>query len=218
MPPRPTRTPPRRTRLPPADLLPVALAIAIGGAGCGRDPILDRADALDAGGPPGDPAAGQAPVQAPAPAPAPPPGPGVLGVAPEPTPGVPDAPPPGQPPGAAPGGPQAPLTGEVRLPAGAKGRVHVDVFDGDQQAAAGASGARPSVVGMVRLDGPGPFSVEVPAGTAQAWIGAFADEDGDGRPGPTEPTVWYSGNPLQVGDGVSGIVLTLERRPPPPGG
>jgi hypothetical protein len=96
--------------------------------------------------------------------------------------------------------------------------VSVNVFDGDQQAAAGAAGARPSVVGMVRLEGAGPFSVGVPAGTAQVWIEAFADEDGDGRPGPSEPAVWYPGNPVRVAEGVSGIVLTLERRPPPPGG
>jgi len=48
------------------------------------------------------------------------------------------------------------------------------------------------------------------------WIGAFADEDRDGKPGPLDPEIWYGGNPVTITADTTGIRLVLERRDPPP--
>jgi len=107
------------------------------------------------------------------------------------------------------------LSGEVVLADHKGGAIRVDVFDGDQKAASGG-GKRPGVVAMARLDAPGPFQVTVPAGTNRVWIGAFADEDQDGKPGPLDPEVWYAANPVVLNGNTADIQLVLERREPPP--
>lgn len=190
----------------------VAALLLIGGA-CGRDPILERADELEdeergnEAGRPGTPA-----TPGPGQASEPPPGEGVA-----PPPGTATAPPPGTPSGpAGPGGddqPRVVITGEVRLPDYEVGKVRLDVFDGDQK---NLDGPRPSVVAVVELERPGAFSIEVPASAAQIWIGAFIDEDQNGRPGPQDPSGWYLGNPVATEGGASGIIIDLVRQPPPP--
>lgn len=196
------------------------------GAGCGRDPILDRAEQAE-------PSDQMAPAPAPAPAapaerspgsgtgtgarglgdpapvvPAPPrpgapaaPGPGTPA---DPRPGVPEEPPPG----AAHTGPSVQLAGRVEVPAGMEGPVRLDAFDGDQRAAA-ATGQPPAVVAQARLEGPGPFALAVPAG-APVWLGGYVDLDGNGRPTPDEPAGWLATNPLATDTDHRGLVLVLE--------
>lgn len=192
---------------------------------CGRDPILKKAEDLHAGsaGGGGRPGAEGAGVpEGPRP-----------GKAVEPSPGNPEPPAPGQPasppPGAAapgaPGTPNAPaapgtidgpvvlVRGEVRLDDYELGSVRIDVFDGDQKK---LDGPRPSVVGVLTLERPGPFEVKVPASVTQVWLGAYIDENLDGRPGPQDPSGWYTGNPVDTEGGAEGIVIELIRQPPPP--
>jgi hypothetical protein len=69
---------------------------------------------------------------------------------------------------------------------------------------------------VVNLDRPGPFEVQVPASAARVWLGAYVDEDLDGRPGPQDPSGWYSKNPVLTEGGADGIVIELVRQPPPP--
>ena len=197
-------------------------AVAFLAACSGRDPILDRADArsdtpaAQPGGhtttQPNAPKRGTAaepkPVKPPEPSPADPGAP-KPGSADQPKPVQPGQPPP---PGEAGG---IALSGVVVLDDHKGGQIRVDVFDGDQKAASGG-GKRPGVVAMARLDSPGPFSVSVPAGTDRVWIGAFADEDQDGKPGPLDPEVWYAANPVSLKADTADIQLVLERRAPPP--
>ncbi len=138
------------------------------------------------------------------------------------SPGEPSAPKPVQPkpvqvgpppPGKEPG---VKLSGKVLLPDHKGGTIKVDVFDGDQKAASGG-GKRPGVVAMATLDGPGAFEVIVPKGTERVWLGAFADEDQDGKPGPLDPECWYTGNPVDMSQPQDGLELVLVRRAPPPG-
>lgn len=192
----------------------VAASWLLCSACAGRDPILDRAEALDGDARPGDapatvspPAPQRVQAAAPTPAPAPPPAPGTP---PAPAPGEAGAPPP-------PGG-EASVTvrGVVVLPDHKGGPIRIDAFDGDQRAASGG-GPRPGVVGMARLEAPGPFTLQIPASTSQVWLGAFADEDQDGKPGPLDPEVWYAGNPLTITPDAPELTLVLQRRDPPPG-
>ena len=206
----------------------IALAASI--LACsGQDPILDRAaemqegvsrvqtEPASAGTIPGAPSTtgSGAPSQGAAVPPKPgdpaAPSPGVPG---QPAPGRPDQPSPGVP-GSA--GPTVTLTGTVQVDGWGGGPIRVDIFDGNQQAAAGSS-KRPSVVAQANLDGPGAFEVRVPASAGQLWIGAFADEDRNGRPGPRDPSGWFGGNPVSVDGDQGGIVLRLQAAPPPAGG
>ncbi|HCH65913.1 MAG TPA: hypothetical protein DFR83_24135 [Deltaproteobacteria bacterium] len=107
------------------------------------------------------------------------------------------------------------LQGTVVLNDHKGGTIRVDIFDGDQKAASGG-GKRPGVVAMARMESPGSFEVNIPANTDKVWIGAFADEDRDGKPGPLDPEIWYGGNPVSVTADTDGIQLILERREPPP--
>ena len=208
----------RRLGFPPGfPLGPVLLGLLVA---CGRDPILDRAQEIQAARP-GDAGGGRPP--------SPPPGGAVApgtGLASEPTPGAPADPPPGAPADPPPGqpgpaaagsphalGPMSTITGTISLSDYELGQVHVDVFDGDQQK---LEGKRPSVVATLRLDQPGPFTVQVPVSDTQVWIGAFVDEDLDGRPGPQDPSGWYRGNPVDTTGGAAEVDIVLERQPPPP--
>lgn len=203
----------------------VASLGSVAWTGCGgRDPILDKVDALDdeggaaarasaAGAKPAEPRR----VQPGDPAPAAPSEPSP-GAAAEPTPGRPAEPTPVAPEAPPPTAERGPtLRGTVVLPEGVEGTVKVDVFDGDQRAAS-QGGSRPRVVGVARLDGAGSFSVRVPPGVDEVWVGAFADTDGDGRPGPSDPQAWFAGNPVRLDPAPSPIELRLEVAGPPPGG
>lgn len=198
--------------------------LLLGVLGCGRDPILDRAEGLKGGPIPG--AEGRPDGPSPGRPGEPPPGrPGEPppGSPAEPMPGVPTEPPPGggvQPPPGTPiaprpggGGPTVKVSGEIVLRDYELGAVRIDIFDGDQRK---LDGPRPSVVGVVQLERPGPFEVEVPASAERIWLGAFIDEDLDGRPSPQDPAGWYPGNPVSTAGGARGIVIELVRQPPPP--
>lgn len=198
------------------------------GCGGGSDPILERAAALDDGAatqddapPPGGRPEPQ-PVEAPDPEPV---------TAAAPAPGAPQDPPPGEPadpppapasggaPGAQPAdGPRVTVSGTVSVDGWSGGPIRLDIFDGDQRAAAGGGGPKPSIVAVHQVDKPGPFSLEIPQDAGEVWVGGFADEDRDGRPSPTDPSGWYAGNPVSTAANQSGVTLVLEAAPPPPPG
>ncbi len=192
----------------------------LGAVGCGRDPILERADELGeqahaGGGVPGGggPGAGSPPAPPPGDPAEPPPGKGEdppAGRAADPPPGTPDEPAPGAP-GA--DGPSVTVSGEVRLADYELGKVRIDIFDGDQK---DLEGPRPSVVAVAEIERPGPFSVQVPVSAPQVWIGAYVDEDLNGRPGPLDPAGWYAGNPVETEGGADGVIIELQRQEPPP--
>lgn len=213
----------------------------------GQDPILDRAAEMEGGGTapaPSEPAppsavapeqpapvaaAAPSPVAPGAPAPGAPsdPAPGDPGVPVPgdpgaPAPGDPDAPTPGVPDQPAPGvpgadGPTVALAGTVAVEGWSGGPIRIDVFDGDQRAAAG-SAKRPSVVAQATVDRPGRFEVRVSTSAGRVWVGAFADENGNGRPDPRDPSGWYDRNPVLVDGDQGDIRLQLEAAPPPGGG
>lgn len=204
----------------------LGLVVACGG----RDPILDRADEL-AGVDEAPAAAGGGPVQAPAPAPgapeAPPlgaggvPAPGQAGEPtpvqpPEPAPGIPDQAPPG---GQAFGGdlgPAVTVRGVVRMEGWSGTPIRIDVFDGDQLAAAGGKSTPPRVIAMQQLSQPGPYEVAVPSGVGKVWVGAYADENGNGRPDRADPSAWAEANPVYVDKDQSGVDVVLVRGAAPP--
>lgn len=198
-----------------SSLLPVLLMIV----GCGgQDPILERAESMAGEGGAAPAAAPPQPGAATAPAPGKPADPQPVRpgepqpVQPgQPQPGVPQEPPPG----GGPDGPAVTLKGTITVPGWKGGEIRIDVFDGDQKAAAG-TGKRPSVVAQGKVAEPGPFELRVPQSADRVWIGAFADEDKNGRPGHTDPTGWYSGNPVSTGADRGGIELELQAPKEPP--
>lgn len=154
----------------------------------------------------------------------PPPG-GALGSPNVPPPGgsigVPTQPPPGgaqgnpaDGPAMAADTPTVAIKGTVAVKDWAGGPIRIDIFDGDQRQ---IGGKRPSVVGMARLEKPGPYEVKVPASTPRVWVGAFADENKDGRPGPTDPAIWYPKNPVATDEPNTKVDLNLVKddRPAP---
>ncbi len=213
-------------------------------AGCGSDRILERADEERAdegigseGTTPGravEPPPGAA--EQPAPGSVGDPEPGQAG---DPNPGDPAQPPPGAPdqpnPGipeepepAAPGapggaeraggtpsdGPTVTLKGEIRYRDYSRGKISLDVFDGDQR----DFSARPSVVGRLELDAPGPFELAIPQGAGKVWISAYNDANDDGKPDHEDPTGFCSTNPVALDDQIiEGLVIQLEYNPPPEG-
>ncbi|MBM76037.1 MAG: hypothetical protein CMK59_11605 [Proteobacteria bacterium] len=84
--------------------------------------------------------------------------------------------------------------------------IRIDIFDGNQQA---LKGPRPSVVKVEYQDKPGLFSVSVPSSQTPLWIGAYIDEDEDGKPGPKDPFGWYEQNPISSDKDTNGIQLVL---------
>ena len=209
-------------RLPPLLML---LIIAC----ASEDPILERAAAMEEAGT-APAAASPAPPAGVAPAgvgiPEPPaPGQGTPpeAVTPgEPAPGDPGQPAPGtpeQPRPGAPGsdGPSVAVSGTISVEGWSGGPIRIDIFDGDQLAAAGST-KRPSVVAQAKLERPGPFEVRVPVAAGRVWVGAFADENRNGRPDPRDPSGWYGSNPVSVDEDRSGVILQLSAAPPPGGG
>lgn len=196
--------------------------------GCGADPILDRAQkeaATDKAGElktvtPGapqsaEPLKGQAPPPATGAPVAPQPGTSP-GIPVEPAPGDPSVPPPS---GVEPGASLAHtinLSGVVQFSDYKGGIVRIDIFDGDQRDLK----ARPRVVAVSQISGPGGFTVSVPETVGQVWVSAFNDENGNSRPDPgTDPTGFFVNNPVQLSKGpVADILIQLERLPPPADG
>jgi len=84
--------------------------------------------------------------------------------------------------------------------------IRIDIFDGDQR---NIGGKRPSVVVSKTVDSGPNFEIFLPKKDQQLWIGAYIDEDEDGRPGPMDPSGWYSGNPVSGSSNSSDITLIL---------
>lgn len=110
------------------------------------------------------------------------------------------------------------LSGTITVENWSGGAIRLDIFDGDQRAAAGGEGPKPSIVAVHEVAEPGSFSLEIPKDAGQVWVGGFADEDRDGRPSPTDPSGWYSGNPVSTAADQAGLALVFEPPPPPPPG
>ena len=84
--------------------------------------------------------------------------------------------------------------------------IRIDIFDGDQR---NIGGKRPSVVVSTTVEAGPEFEISLPKKEQMLWVGAYIDEDGNGRPGPLDPSGWYSGNPISGEADHSRIVLTL---------
>lgn len=84
--------------------------------------------------------------------------------------------------------------------------IRIDVFDGDQQA---IGGPRPKVVSTKRMKQQGDFSLAVDQKDRSLWLGAYCDVDGDGRPGPNDPSGWFVQNPISSAKDRDGIVIQL---------
>lgn len=84
--------------------------------------------------------------------------------------------------------------------------IRIDVFDGDQR---NIGGKRPSVILSETVEKIGSFSIKIPQEDIMVWIGAYIDEDQDGRPGPTDPSGWYEGNPVSAKTAQKGISFSL---------
>ena len=56
----------------------------------------------------------------------------------------------------------------------------------------------------------GDFSIAIDKKDINIWIGAYCDVDGDGRPGPKDPSGWYAQNPVAAASDLSGIAIILE--------
>ncbi len=187
-------------------------------AGCGGDAILDRADEIRRDRAEAAPAAPtEAAPAEPAPAapaeaaPAAPAEPAPV------TPADPQPVTPAEPEPVHPEGPTRELRGVVEAPGWKGGPIRVDVFDGDQQAAA-STGQRPRVVAMADLAKPGPFRVAVPTRLDRVWVGAFADENANGRPDAGDLAGWYADNPVVLEQAPEGLGIVLEpvgAEPPP---
>ena len=85
--------------------------------------------------------------------------------------------------------------------------IRIDVFDGDQRT---LGGPRPKVVANKRLVDTKEFSISIPQKSIPLWIGAYCDVDGDGRPGPKDPSGWYDQNPLKSDKDRKEITIPLE--------
>ena len=101
---------------------------------------------------------------------------------------------------------QITISGEIIAENWSGKMIRIDVFDGDQQS---LSGPRPSVVKVEYQNKPGSFSILVPKSEQGLWIGGYIDEDGDGKPGPKDPSGWYENNPVSAKDDAKDIRLVL---------
>ncbi len=99
------------------------------------------------------------------------------------------------------------LSGEIVVENWSGKGIRIDVFDGDQQA---LKGPRPSVIKVEYQNEPGSFSVSVPSSQNPLWIGAYIDEDQDGKPGEKDPFGWYDKNPVSSDKDTDGIKLVLK--------
>jgi hypothetical protein len=121
----------------------------------------------------------------------------------EPTPGIPQEPAPGNP---FKDGPMVKMSGQIIVPNWNGEPIRIDIFDGDQQQ---IGGQRPNVVMMEFLPSDGAFQIDIPERDSPYWIGAYVDVDRDGKPGPNDPSAWYSDNPIMGNRNTSGVILEL---------
>ena len=98
------------------------------------------------------------------------------------------------------------FTGTIQVKNWSGKAIRMDIFDGDQRK---IGGQRPSVVVSETFTAIGAFSIQLPKSDKYVWIGAYIDEDQDGRPGPKDPSGWYVANPLSTQTPQKGIVLEL---------
>lgn len=84
--------------------------------------------------------------------------------------------------------------------------IRIDIFDGDQR---NIGGKRPSVVVSTTVEAGPEFEIFLPKKKQMLWVGAYIDEDGNGRPGPLDPSGWYSENPISGEEDHLRVVLTL---------
>ena len=84
--------------------------------------------------------------------------------------------------------------------------IRIDIFDGDQRK---IGGKRPSVVVSTTVESGPQFEIFLPKKQQMLWVGAYIDEDGNGRPGPLDPSGWYGENPISGESDHSRVVLTL---------
>lgn len=84
--------------------------------------------------------------------------------------------------------------------------IRIDIFDGDQR---NIGGKRPSVVVSTTVDAGPTFEIFLPKQDQMLWVGAYIDEDENGRPGPLDPSGWYVDNPISGKTDHSTIVLRL---------
>ena len=84
--------------------------------------------------------------------------------------------------------------------------IRIDIFDGDQRQ---IGGNRPSVISSSSVNKPGAYKISIPKGDGKYWIGAYVDQNGDGRPGKQDPSGWYLGNPISASQPATGIELVL---------
>ena len=98
------------------------------------------------------------------------------------------------------------VSGNILVDSWSGRRIRIDVFDGDQQA---LNEPRPSVVKVEYLDKPGSYQLSIPRSEGGLWIGAYIDEDADGKPGPKDPSGWYEGNPVSAKNDAENIDFAL---------
>ena len=103
-------------------------------------------------------------------------------------------------------GPFITISGTVNVEGWSGKKVRIDIFDGDQR---NIGGQRPSVIISKTLSKIGSFDIDLPQSDTQLWIGAYIDEDEDGRPGPQDPSGWYASNPVSASKDHSGITVNL---------
>ena len=164
--------------------------------GCGPDPILEEVESMEKNisNKTQNPSQQQTPGQAK-----------------EPKPGVPKEPKPPKPKQPLQKQPEKQAVAKVMFSGIIEGAcektIRIDIFDGDQRA---LDGPRPKVVANKRLSsGKKEFSVPLPQKDIPLWIGAYCDLDGDGRPGPKDPSGWYTQNPVNSNQDQEGITIPL---------
>ena len=84
--------------------------------------------------------------------------------------------------------------------------IRIDIFDGDQR---NIGGKRPSVVVSTIVDAGPTFEIFLPKKDQMLWVGAYIDEDDNGRPGPLDPSGWYVDNPISGEVDNSKVILKL---------
>ena len=98
------------------------------------------------------------------------------------------------------------IAGVILVQGWSGNEIRIDVFDGDQRQ---IGGSRPSVISSASVSKPGAYEISVPKGNGKYWIGAYVDQNGDGRPGKQDPSGWYAGNPISASQATAGVELVL---------
>ncbi len=104
------------------------------------------------------------------------------------------------------------LSGRVDVPGYEKGIIQIDVFP------AGQSGEGNGPLTTARFQKPGAFELLLPPDVEAVELSAILDFKGDG-PQFDDATATYEKNPITVGDGVTGIVIEIDKnntKPVPP--